>query len=257
MGGMSGIPPFRPPPPLLGDDCALFLDVDGTLIEFAEDPARVRLLPQVREAIGAIADRLEGAVALVSGRPLAQLDLLFAPLRLPAAGLHGHELRDDIDARAAMPAAGDTTGWLHDLHGRAAHMAQAHPGVLVEDKGVSMALHWRSAPHAADAVLDFARSQIDHLPGYRLQPGDHVVEFVPKGSDKGVAVSLLMQRTPFLGRTPVFAGDDLTDEFGFAAAQRLGGWAVRVGDREPTQARYALPGTSAVHAWLQENAVPR
>lgn len=249
---MSEAPPFRPPPPLLDDSCALFLDVDGTLIEFADDPSRVRLLPQVREAIGVISDRLSGAVALVSGRPLAQLDLLFAPLRLPAAGLHGHEMRDDLAARADMPE--DTAGWLHDLHQRAAHMAQAHPGVKVEDKGVSLALHWRSAPDAADSVLAFARDAIGALPGYRLQPGDHVVEFVPQGSDKGVAVEQLMARAPFMGRVPVFVGDDLTDEFGFAAAHRLDGWAVRVGTREPTEAAYALADPNAVHAWLHENA---
>lgn len=254
MGRMSEIPPFRPPPPLLDDDCALFLDVDGTLIEFAADPAQVILLPQVREAIGTISDRLSGAVALVSGRPLAQLDALFAPLRLPAAGLHGHELRDDRAARAAMPE--DTAGWLHDLHQRAAHMARVHPGVMVEDKGVSLALHWRSAPEAADTVLAFAHDEIGALPGYRLQPGDHVVEFVPQGSDKGVAVTQLMARAPFVGRRPVFVGDDLTDEFGFAAVHRLGGWSVRVGSREPTEAGHALPDTRAVHAWLQENATP-
>jgi len=239
---------------LLDAGCALFLDVDGTLIAFAEDPAQVQLLPQVREAIGLLSDRLGGAVALVSGRPLAQLDALFAPLRLPAAGLHGHELRDDLAARAAMPAAADTNDWLHGLHQRASHMAQSHPGVMVEDKGVSMALHWRAAPQAAPDVLAFAQAQIDQLPGYRLQPGDHVVEFVPQGSDKGAAVEHLMQRAPFRGRVPVFVGDDLTDEYGFAAAMRLGGWAVRVGTREPTQARYALPDPAAVHAWLQENA---
>jgi len=249
---MSEAPPFRPTPPLLDDGCALFLDVDGTLIEFADDPARVQLLPQVREAIGAISDRLSGAVALVSGRPLAQLDLLFAPLRLPAAGLHGHELRDDRAARAAMPE--DTAGWLHDLHQRAAHMAKEHPGVKVEDKGISLALHWRSAPEAADSVLAFAKEAIGALPGYRLQPGDHVVEFVPQGADKGVAVEQLMARAPFLGRVPVFVGDDLTDEFGFTAAHRLGGWSVRVGTREPTEAAYALADPHAVHAWLRENA---
>ncbi len=254
MGRMSEIPPFRPPPPLLDDGCALFLDVDGTLIEFSEDPAGVHLLPQVREAIGVLSDRLGGAVALVSGRPLSQLDALFAPLRLPAAGLHGHELRSDVAARSDMPAAEDTTDWLHSLHQRAAHMAQSHPGVLVEDKGASMALHWRAAPQAGEAVLAFAQDHIAHLPGYRLQPGDHVVEFVPQGSDKGVAVEQLMQRAPFRGRVPVFVGDDLTDEYGFLAAQRLGGWAVRVGTREPTQARHALPDPLAVHAWLQENA---
>lgn len=254
---MSEIPPFRPPPPLLDDGCALFLDVDGTLIDFADDPAKVQLLPQVREAIGALSDRLGGAVALVSGRPLRQLDALFAPLRLPAAGLHGHEMRDEDAARADMPEADDTASWLHGLHQRATHMALSHPGVMVENKGVSMALHWRSAPESADAVLAFAHDQIGQLSGYRLQPGDHVVEFIPQGSDKGVAVETLMRRAPFLGRVPVFVGDDLTDEYGFAAAQRLGGWAVRVGHREPSQARHALPDTRAVHAWLQENAAPR
>ncbi|MFT4249211.1 MAG: trehalose-phosphatase [Pseudomonas sp.] len=243
-----------PPPPSLDDACALFLDVDGTLIAFSERPDQVHLLPAVREAIGAISDRLRGAVALVSGRPLAQLDALFAPLRLPAAGLHGHQLRGDAQAREALPAEPDTSAFLHDLHRRAAHMARANPGVLVEDKGASLALHWRSAPQAGASVLDFARAQIPGLPGYRLQPGDHVVEFVPEGSDKGRAVEQLLRQSNFIGRQPVFVGDDLTDEFGFAAANRLGGWSVLVGRRAGTQARYALPGIDAVHAWLHDNA---
>ncbi|HBK45515.1 MAG TPA: trehalose-phosphatase, partial [Xanthomonadaceae bacterium] len=177
----------------------------------------------------------------------------FAPLQLPAAGLHGHELRSDPDARAAMPE--DTSGWLHALHQRAAHLAQAHPGVMVEDKGVSLALHWRSAPAAGSTVMQFAEDQLGALRGYRLQPGDHVVEFVPEGSDKGRAVEQLMQQPAFAGRRPVFVGDDLTDEFGFAAANRLGGWSVLVGRRAGTQARHALPDTHTVHAWLHENAV--
>ena len=98
---MADANPPRPSPPPLDDACALFLDVDGTLVEFSDDPAAVRVLPQVLEAIGAISDRLGGAVALVSGRPLAQLDALFAPLRLPAAGLHGHQFRSDAQAAAS------------------------------------------------------------------------------------------------------------------------------------------------------------
>lgn len=241
-----------PTPPLLDDACALFLDVDGTLIAFSEQPDQVRLLPEVREAIGRIGERLHGAVALVSGRPLAQLDALFAPLRLPAAGLHGHQLRSDAQAREAIPE--DTSGFLHALHRRAAHLAQAHPGMLVEDKGASLALHWRAAPQAGASILDFAHAQIASLPGYRLQPGDHVVEFVPEGSDKGVAVEQLMRQPAFAGRRPVFVGDDLTDEFGFAAARRLGGRGVLVGQRAGTRADHALPDIAAVHAWLQANA---
>ncbi|MFC7519275.1 trehalose-phosphatase [Xanthomonas populi] len=237
---------------MLDDACALFLDVDGTLIDFADSPEAVRLLPEVREAIGRLSDRLDGAVALVSGRPLSQLDALFAPLLLPAAGLHGHELRSDIAARAAMPQY--TSQWLHGLHKRAAALTHQHPGVLVEDKGVSVALHWRAQPLAGPDVLAFAQREIAQLSGYRLQPGDHVVEFIPEGSNKGLAVEQLMQHGAFAGRTPVFVGDDLTDEFGFEAANRLGGWSILVGARVQTSARFRVDGTADVHAWLQRNA---
>jgi len=252
MDGMADAHPPRPSPPLLDDACALFLDVDGTLIDFSDDPSSVHVLPGVLDAIGRISDRLHGAVALVSGRPLAQLDTLFAPLRLPSAGLHGHEFRSSADARDALP--DDTSAFLHALHHDAARMAAAHPGVLVEDKGVSIALHWRAAPEAGETVQAFALAWLPALPGYRLQPGNHVVEFVPEGTDKGGAVARMMRQPAFAGRTPVFIGDDLTDEFGFAAAQRLGGWAVLVGDRAGSAATYGLPGTAAVHAWLATNA---
>ncbi len=237
---------------MLDDACALFLDVDGTLIDFADSPEAVRLLPEVREAITRLSERLNGAIALVSGRPLAQLDALFAPLLLPAAGLHGHELRSDVAARAAMPQ--DTSEFLHGLHQRAAALTHKHTGVLVEDKGVSVALHWRAQPDAGPDVLAFAQDEIAQLSGYRLQPGDHVVEFVPEGSNKGLAVEQLMQTAAFAGRAPVFVGDDLTDEFGFEAANRLGGWSILVGDRAQTSARFRVDGTAAVHAWLQRNA---
>src|SRR5690606_27788362 len=199
---MVDVNPQRPSPPPLDDDCALFLDVDGTLVDFTTDPSAVRLLPAVREDIGRIADRLDGAVALVSGRPLAQLDALFAPLRLPAAGLHGHQMRGEDQAPGA--AGGDSMARLQALHRKAAQLVLDHPGVQVEDKGVSLALHWRAVPQAAEAVTGFARRQLDAMPGFRLQPGDHVVEFVPEGSDKGRAVERMMARAPFAGRVPVF-----------------------------------------------------
>ncbi len=248
--------PQRPVPPLLDDACALFLDVDGTLIEFARDPEAVVLLPDVREAIGRISDRLDGAVALVSGRPLSQLDRLFAPLHLPAAGLHGHEIRGLTGQTHAVTgnADPDTGQWLHDVHRQAMRWAHGHPGVLVEDKGRSLALHWRGAPHAAQEVQAFAAQHIDAAAGYRLQPGNHVVEFVPEGSDKGRAIHQLMQQRPFRGRIPVFLGDDLTDEFGFKAANTLHGWSVLVGNRDPSEAVFALPHVRDVHRWLLENA---
>ncbi|WP_305805731.1 trehalose-phosphatase [Stenotrophomonas sp. YIM B06876] len=239
------------PPPLLDADCALFLDVDGTLVEFADHPAEVRLAPAVRDDIERLTDMLHGAVALVSGRPLAQLDALFDPLQLPAAGLHGHQLRNGDLLSANSDQVPER---LHALHQRSMQLAHAHPGVLVENKGSALALHWRGAVHSADAVTAFAHAQIQALPGYRLQPGNHVVEFVPAGSDKGSALSALMRQPPFAGRRPVFAGDDLTDESGFAAATHHGGWGVLVGARADTQARYRLADVDAVHAWLLASA---
>jgi trehalose 6-phosphate phosphatase len=132
--------------------------------------------------------------------------------------------------------------------------AHGHPGVRVEDKGRSLALHWRGAPHAAQDVRAFAERHIGGNAGYRLQPGDHVMEFIPEGSDKGRAIRQLMQQLPFRGRIPVFLGDDLTDEYGFDAANTLHGWSVLVGEREPSAAVFALPRVRDVHGWLQENA---
>lgn len=239
------------PPPALDPACALFLDVDGTLVGFAAQPEDVRLSPQVRDWIARIGQRLDGALALVSGRPLAQLDQLFAPLRLPAAGLHGTQLRRSADE---TPQAAETARWLHELHLQAMRFAHAHPGVRVEAKGQALALHWRNAPAAAQAVIAFAHAQLPLLPGVRLQPGNHVVELVSASHDKGTAVTALMGTAPFAGRVPVFVGDDLTDEDGFAAAARLGGYGILVGARAGSQARHALPDIAAMHDWLRVGA---
>ncbi|HLM52974.1 MAG TPA: trehalose-phosphatase [Pseudoxanthomonas sp.] len=241
--------PRRPPPPPLNHGCALFLDVDGTLLEFAARPELVRLPAGALDTIAILGDRLDGALALVSGRPLEQLDALFAPLRLPAAGLHGQQFRG-LDA----PVAGRSGDALNALRQAALRLAGRLPGVMVEDKGSNLALHWRTAPAAEPQVRAMAKRHIAHLPGYRLQPGDHVIEFVPADVDKGRAVEALMAQAPFRGRTPVFVGDDLTDEFGFAAVQAACGWSVLVGEREPSAARYGLSDPAAVHAWLRDNA---
>ena len=247
----DAIPPRRPPPPLLDDACALFLDVDGTLLEFEIHPDLVGLPLGALDIIGRVSDRLGGALALVSGRPLAELDRLFSPQRFPAAGLHGQQFRGVVAPQPVR--SGDA---LSALRHEAELFAERHPGVLVEDKGANLALHWRTAPHAAGALTQLAESHLSRLPGYRLQPGDHVIELVPADVDKGRALHTLMAEAPFNGRTPVFVGDDLTDEFGFAAAHAAGGWSVQVGAREPTQAQYRLADPTAVHAWLRRNAVP-
>jgi len=240
-----------PGPPPIGDDWALFLDVDGTLLGFADRPGEVRVPDGLTRMLAALSARLDGALALVSGRPVEQLDALFAPLRLPAAGLHGLELRSHGEVRHAPPAPDALAALLR----HAAQVAAAHPGTVVEDKGATMALHWRGNPGAEPVMRELAHDAVRRLPGYRVQPGDHVLELRPEGADKGAAIMALMAEPPFHGRRPVFAGDDHTDEHGFEQVIARGGLAILVGDRSPSVARHRLPGPGAVHRWLAAGAL--
>lgn len=240
-------PARRPRPPATpANDWALFLDVDGCLLDFAAHPAEVSVDRGLRASLERLSDRLDGAVALVSGRAIADLDALFEPLRLPAAGLHGLEWRSggqQVSPSPRPPA-------FDQVRDAARRVADAHPGALVEDKGVALALHWRGAPDAESAMQSLAGAAVSRLPGYLLQPGNHVVELRPGAQDKGSAVRTLMSRRPFRGRTPVFAGDDLTDEHAFAAVNDMGGLSILVGEREPSAAALGLADPAAVRAWL-------
>jgi trehalose 6-phosphate phosphatase len=238
----------RPPSP--ADDWALFLDVDGCLVDFADAPDAVRLPRRLPALLSRLSLRLDGAVALVSGRPLAGLDRLFAPLRMPAAGLHGLELRNGSQARSAP----ETPAALAGIRDEAAALAGEYPGAVVEDKGPALGLHWRAAPSARDALRALAEAALPRLPGYRLQHGDSVVELRPADGDKGSAIAALLEQPPFRGRVPVFAGDDITDESGFAVVNARGGLSVLVGAREPSAAHYALRNPNAVRRWLSRGA---
>lgn len=242
--------PPRPSPPPPADDWALFLDVDGSLLELADTPDAVVVPPGLGPSLEALSRRLQGAVALVSGRPITAIDALFAPLELPAAGLHGLELRSSA-ARVAAPTPPQA---LAAVRGDAFAFARDWPGVVVEDKGAALGLHWRGAPTAMDALHDFAKAMLPRLPGYRLQHGNHVVELRPANGDKGTAIARLLDHPPFLGRTAVFAGDDLTDESGFAVVNARGGISILVGDREPSAAHYGVPDPAGLRRWLDDRA---
>jgi trehalose 6-phosphate phosphatase len=234
----------RPRPPEEG--WALFLDVDGCLLEFADAPDRVIVPLGLRECLHAHSQRLDGALALVSGRSLEALDDLFWPLRLPAAGLHGLERRSrngDLQAPAASQQ-------LRRLCAEAETLAIGHRGAMVENKRAGFALHWRAAPAAADAMRAFAEHALSQLSGYRLQHGDHVVELLPAGGDKGSAIECFLDQSPFSGRHPVFAGDDLTDESGFRVVNAHGGTSVLVGARADSTAQFGLRDPADVRAWL-------
>lgn len=242
--------PPRPPPPPIDGAHALFLDVDGTLLEFAPRPDEVHVPDALQQVLGELHRRLGGAVALVSGRPLELLDVLFHPLRLPAAGLHGLEIRNGGDRRSAP---GPSPALATVLECARAFGAE-RPDTVIEDKGSTIGLHWRNAPEHEDDMRRFAEQALERLPGYRLQLGKQVAELRPNGADKGDAIATLCDEAPFRGRHPVFVGDDLTDEHGFDVVNGLGGTSVLVGDREPSAARYRLADTAAVLGWLQQGA---
>ncbi|MBW8822842.1 MAG: trehalose-phosphatase [Xanthomonadales bacterium] len=231
-------------PPVISAGSALFLDIDGCLLEFADDPAAVRATPRVIAALDALERRLDGALALVSGRTLAAIDAIFAPAQYGAVGLHGLEHRSD------HPQARDPR--LASVAEAARMVIDAWPGALVEDKGRSLALHWRVAPAAGTAIREFATQALEQLPDYRLEPGNQVIELRPQGADKGSAIRELMATPRFAGRVPVFAGDDLTDEAGFATVNEMGGISVLVGDRLLSAATHHLLDPAAVLAWLEE-----
>lgn len=243
---MDGLDATRPRPPALHRDHALFLDIDGSLVEFASRPECVVVPAALRSTLSRLSESLDGALALVSGREVDAIDALFAPLRLPVAALHGHALRTgDGVPRRTMPAAA-----MPAVVADAAMLCSQYAGTLIEDKGVSVALHWRNAPAAERALRAFAEQALARLPGYRLQPGHCVIELVPACADKGIAIAALLEAPPFRDRRPVFVGDDLTDEPGFREVNARGGISVLVGARDDSAARHALPDPASVRDWL-------
>ncbi|HET9693294.1 MAG TPA: trehalose-phosphatase [Steroidobacteraceae bacterium] len=218
---------------------ALFLDVDGTLIEFGPAPDEVEVDAATLKFLQDASDTLGGALALISGRSLAQLDALFGHARFPAAGLHGMERRDARGRLHVHPAERLPQALVDEL----GEIAERHPGVLLEDKGRAVALHYRQAAslhemlHREVEVLA-RRHGGDDL---QVQPGAYVLELKPSGITKAHAIEAFMLEHPFAGRTPLFAGDDLTDLHGFAAVERLGGVSIAVGPRVSAQVEIATP----------------
>jgi len=239
-------------PPLRRRD-ALFLDVDGTLIDLAARPDRVATPPALVATLRRLSGRLGGAIALVSGRSVATLDRLFRPWMPPAAGLHGAEMRRRFQGSPVTPA-GETEP-LARLRPAIGRLAAGRPGLLVEDKGRALALHYRAAPGEGQglaAELEGMRRVAGG--GIALQPGKMVLELRPADADKGRALDLLMRLPRFRSRRPVFIGDDRTDEAGFRAARRLGGVGICVGDLETRAARYRIATPAALRRWLARQA---
>ena len=234
-------------------DVALFFDVDGTLVAIEQEPAAVVVPAELRDTLQRLVDGTGGAVALVSGRPIEQLDRLFAPLEFSASGLHGLERRLLPGATERLsPEQGRLDVARQELHA----FAEAHPGTFVEDKGLTLALHYRMAPEHREAAARMVRTLVDDEPGgLALLEGKMVFELKPPGYDKGRAIAAFMQDPPFHGRRPIFAGDDVTDEAGFLAINAMKGMSIKVGnDDRATSAIYHLDTVEAMLTWLRELA---
>jgi trehalose 6-phosphate phosphatase len=244
----SDIPDLCLPPPL-DPHSALFLDVDGTLLEIAARPASVFVPSELPILLEGLARQRDGAVALVSGRPLNELDRLFKPWQGAAAGLHGIERRraDGTIDRQANPTAATA---LDSVRPQLSALAGADTDLLFEDKCGTLALHYRAAPEREAEIRSLAERLVRQAPALRLIVGKMVVEFQPAGSNKGVTIAAFLGEPPFAGRAPIFIGDDVTDEDGFAEVSRRGGIAIRVGPQSHSHAAYALPNVQAVHCWL-------
>jgi trehalose 6-phosphate phosphatase len=229
---------------------ALFLDIDGTLLEIQDRPEAVVVPPELPAIIERVSRRLGGAVAMVSGRAIADIDRLLAPMRLPASGQHGSEMRmlgdGPVISRQTAPIP-------FALRMRIAEIAAGIPGVQVEDKGQTIAVHYRRAPHVSP-ILKPRMVNLVANSGMELMliHGRKVFEVRDARVSKGSAVRDFMRMPPFIGRIPVFIGDDISDEDGFAAVESMGGTALPVGRIHKPRRDTAFESPADVRAWLED-----
>lgn len=228
----------------------MFLDFDGTLVEIVDHPEAVTLSVATRDALAMLSRSLDGALAVVTGREIEVIDRFTAPLRLPVAGIHGLVRRD---FRGNHVQNGTGSEFVAIAEKRLAALVGRESGLLLERKSSSLALHYRARPELETECLAAIEEAVADMPGIELKRGKMVIEAKPTGANKGTAIIDFMADEPFRGRTPWFAGDDVTDEDAFFEVNRLGGVSIKVGDG-PTIAQYRAESTASFLAWLEAEA---
>lgn len=226
---------------------ALFLDFDGTLVEIAATPEGVRVDPALVPVLRRLAQRLDGALAIVSGRPIEQIDAFLAPLRLPAAGVHGAELRTTSD----RPPVAATEPLDARLRAAISDLARLDPAIRIEPKTYSTAVHFRQAGHLAGRIEQSLRALVENSPtAAALVPGRMVFEVTSGLTSKGGALATLMRQPPFAGRRPIMIGDDVTDRSALTAAEAMGGRGLKVAGGAFSPAESDFDNPQQVRAWL-------
>ena len=233
-------------------DWALFLDFDGTVVDFAPRPDEIRPSPDLVPALARAAGALGHALAIVTGRPIREIDSWLDGAVPAVAGLHGVERRSADGRVARVAGASPPRGEVERARARLSGVAEANDGVFFEDKGSAFALHYRKAPDCGRACRE-AVAELEG-PAFEVLRGSAVAELRPRGVHKGAAIGAFMAETPFAGRTPVFVGDDVTDEDGFRTVNEMGGISILSGPARPTAARHRLAGVDRVLGWLR--AIP-
>lgn len=230
---------------------ALFLDFDGTLVAISDRPDTVRLEPETRIALEALHRRLDGAVAIVTGRDIAVIDNMLAPLCLPVAGVHGATRRDAKGVAYAVVGDGRLIAAVED---RVRPLLTAHPGLLLERKNGAVALHYRAHPELERNCIELMQTVVDSTDDAVLKHGKMVVEATVAAGDKGKAIAAFMTEPPFAGRRPVFAGDDITDEDAFTVVNDMGGITIKIGDGA-TAASWRASTSKDFVRWLRDLSV--
>jgi trehalose 6-phosphate phosphatase len=237
------------PPLFFLDEIALFLDFDGTLVELAQQPEAVIVPPDLPPLLQRLHDRMNGAIATISGRPIAEVDRFLAPVTLPASGAHGAELRETRSGEIRVVGAHLSDPLRAQIQAIVASLRQRWQDLRTEDKGTSIAIHYRHAPEA-EADLRAALEALAFGDGWQLLSGHRVFEIKARGWNKGTAIRRMLEGAAFGGRRPICVGDDRTDLDGMAAARALGGDGVAVGGLQ-ADVRWSLADPAAVRAWLR------
>ena len=233
---------------LIGDPArwALFLDIDGTLLDVAPTPDAVSIPPGLVPTLERLVREFAGAVALITGRRVSAGDRLFAPLKLVTSGVHGTEVRAVAGGEQSMLVPPTPSGLVHEV----SSVTRMSPGILVEQKGAGLAVHYRNAPEARMALETELGHIVNRWPAFELRPGRKVLEVLPRGYSKGTALAWQMRLPPFQGRLPLMIGDDRGDEPALAAAVRLGGIGLTVAGEHFGSSAADFDDAASVRAWL-------